>query len=277
VSTPEDRRQELVDQLVDLRRAAGLSGMALASKIGWAQSKVSRLENSKQPFTDSDIMTWCAALDTSETVTAALLETLRDIRLEESRWQRRLRAGNRPIVDLGAEADQNATTIRVFELALIPGHVQTADYARHVFQSAAELHQSPRDIEASVSARIRRQDVLYDSSKHIEILMTEWALRSFVCPPAVMAGQIDRLLAVQGLGAVRLGVIPLNTRIPAIAMNGFWILDDTVVAETVNAEIAVREPDDVGLHVRLLDSLWTFAAEGDAARALFSRVAADLA
>lgn len=272
----DDRKLELANQLRDLRNAAGLSGAALAHKCGWAQSKVSRIETDKQHVTDSDITAWCRATNASESVTAALLEELRDIRLEESRWQRRLRAGNEPVVAEAAHDEHDAAVIRIFELALVPGLVQTADYARHVFLAVSELHRSPRDTEEAVRARIRRQDVLYDSSKQIEILMTEWALRSTVCPPAVMAGQLDRLLAVLSLGSVRFGVIPLGVQLPAVPMNGFWIVDDQVVVETVNAEIKVRDMDDVALHERLLGLLWTVAVEGDQARALLAKVAADL-
>jgi transcriptional regulator with XRE-family HTH domain len=277
VSHIEDRKLELVNQLRDLRSAAGLSGAALATRTGWAQSKVSRIENAKQAVTDSDITAWCRALATSESVTAALLSMLRDIRLEESRWQRRLHAGNEPIIEQSIDVERHASVIRVFELAVVPGLVQTADYARHVFQSVSELHGSPRDTEQAVRARIRRQQVLYDATKRIEILTTEWALRTSVCPRPVMAAQIDRLLAVLGLGSLRFGIIPLGAQLPTVPMNGFWIVDDHVVAETVNAEITVHDPDDVALHERLIDMLWSVAADGNEARTLLSQIASDLA
>jgi hypothetical protein len=253
-----------------------LSGYALAAKCGWAQSKISRIETDKQTVTDSDVIAWCTATEASESVALALLEELRDIRLEESRWQRRLSAGNEPILTSAAREEQTASVIRVFEHAVVPGLVQTADYARHVFLGVAELHGSPRDTEDAVRARIRRQDVLYDSSKTIEILMTEWPLRNPICPSAVMAGQVDRLLAVLGLGSARLGIIPQGVQIPAIPMNGFWVVDDQVIVETVNAEITISDPDDVALHERLLGMLWSVAVEGDEARGVLTHIATEL-
>jgi hypothetical protein len=112
-----------------------------------------------------------------------------------------------------------------------------------------------------------------DITARIEILTTEWALRSPVCPRPVMAAQIDRLLAVLGLGSLRFGIIPLDVQLPAVAMNGFWIVDDQVIAETVNAEIAVRDHDDGALHERLIDMLWSVAVEDDEARRLLSEIA----
>ena len=272
----DNRKIALLAQLRDLRAAAGLSGSGLAKKNGWAQSKVSRIETGKQAVTDSDIVAWCEATSSPEAVTAALLEELRDIRLEESRWQRRLASGNEALLVEAGAVEHAASVIKVFELAVVPGLVQTADYARHVFLSVSELHRSPSDTEAAVRARLARQAVLYDTTKRVEILLTEWALRSFPCPPSVMGRQIDRLLSLLELDTLRLGIVPANVRIPAVAMNGFWIIDEHVRAETVNAEITVSDPEDVGLYNRLLDGLWSVAVEGEQARALLTRVAAEL-
>ncbi|MGA6160096.1 Scr1 family TA system antitoxin-like transcriptional regulator [Stenotrophomonas sp. NPDC087984] len=53
--------------------------------------------------------------------------------------------------------------------------LQTADYARAVFTRNADLHKSPRDTEAAVRGRLRRQEGLYDSRKRYHILMWEGA------------------------------------------------------------------------------------------------------
>ena len=99
----DDRKLGLANQLRDLRSAAGLSGAALAGRCGWAQSKISRIETDKQTITDSDVIAWCRATDAAEPVLAALLEELRDIRLEESRWQRRLSTGHESIMAQAAQ------------------------------------------------------------------------------------------------------------------------------------------------------------------------------
>ncbi|MFB9427812.1 DUF397 domain-containing protein [Streptoalloteichus tenebrarius] len=114
-----------------------------------------------------------------------------------------------------------ASTIRAFELVIVPGLVQIAEYTRHVFVSLAKFHQTPRDTDEAVRIRLERQRALYDSAKRIELLMCESAVRYFVCPPDVMVAQIDRLLALLSLPTVRLGIIPLDTRLPTVPINGF--------------------------------------------------------
>jgi hypothetical protein len=148
----------------------------------------------------------------------------------------------------------------VFELIVVPGLVQTAEYARHVFITAAEFQDTPPDTNDAVRIRLERQHALYDSAKSIELLMAESALRYFVCPPEVMVAQIDRLIALSGLPSVRLGIIPLDTRLPTVPTNGFWIVGDTVLIETIDSEINTDSPTDLETYHRLADMLWTVAA-----------------
>ncbi|MEU5847608.1 DUF5753 domain-containing protein [Saccharopolyspora shandongensis] len=159
----------------------------------------------------------------------------------------------------------------------MPGLVQAADYARHVFSSAAALQQVPHDTDAAVQVRLERQHALYDSAKHVELLIAESALRYFACPPQTMVAQLDRLIALCGLATVRFGIIPLNTRLPHIPASGFWIIGDTVFVETINTEINTGDPDDVALCNRLADSLWQAAIEGDDARRLLVQISRDFA
>jgi hypothetical protein len=93
-----------------------------------------------------------------------------------------------------------------------------------------------------------------------------------------MAAQVDRLMTLSGLSAVRFGIIPLGTQMPVIPMHGFWILDDrAVVVETIDSEITAEAPDDVALYHQVADQLWDAAAEGEPARRILVQISRDLA
>ncbi|SFS40491.1 DUF5753 domain-containing protein [Saccharopolyspora flava] len=200
-----------------------------------------------------------------------------EVSMEERRWKRQLRSGHAPRQEQSRQAERDASVIRVFELVVVPGIVQTAEYARYVFTASSELHRSPRDTSAAVQARMQRQEVLYDEGKTIELLIAESALRYPVCPAPVMAAQVDRIMALAGLPSLRLGIVPLGAVLPAIPMHGFWLVDDQVRVETVDSEMHSRDPDKHALYTRLLDALWDSAVEGEAARAVLAEVARDWA
>jgi transcriptional regulator with XRE-family HTH domain len=277
VSTPDRHRLEFGDRLREKRERAGYSGKEFANAAGWQPSKISKIENGKQLATDSDVLTWVNLCRVPEPDATELRDELRAIRLESASWKRQLRTGHRQRQNESHEVEEQANTIRAFELVVVPGLVQTADYARHVFSTSAELQQVPQDTDAAVQVRLERQHALYDSAKHVELLVTESALRYFVCPPQTMVAQIDRLIALCGLSTVRFGIIPLNTRLPHIPASGFWIIGNTALVEMVNTEINTDDPDDVALYNRLADSLWQSAAEGDGARRLLVQISTDIA
>ncbi|MGH3517014.1 MAG: helix-turn-helix domain-containing protein [Haloechinothrix sp.] len=272
--TVEERWAAFGERLSQLREASGLSGKRLAESVGWAASKVSRIQNAEQTITDTDVRTWCDATGVSDEERDELLAELRAIRLDQARWKSRLRRGHQPVQTALAQSEQGASTLRGFQTGMVPGLLQTPDYARAVFTVLAALKGAPNDADEAVSARMQRQTVLYDSTKRIELLVTEAALRSPIAPRKVMAAQYDRLMALIGARTIRFGIVPLDVGLPAPAMHGFSILDDLVTVEVLNTEVTTRDPDDVKMYADYLDAMWSVAAEGDEARAILSRLLA---
>ena len=133
------------------------------------------------------------------------------------------------------------------------------------------------DITEAVRIRMRRQQALFEPGKTIEMLLTESALTQPIAPPDVMAGQIHRLVAAIGTPNVRVGILPAGRRLPYMVVHGWWIVDRLVMVETVTRELRITDPDEIDMYTDLTDQLWSVAAEGDEARALLSRIAADLA
>lgn len=249
-------------------RAGYLTGKEFAQALGWQQSKVSRIETGNQQATDSDVVEWLRATQAPESLSVELRNELREIQIDAASWRRQLSKGHADRQQRAAKTEQKSSRIRALELALLPGLVHTADYARATLTAHARLHEVPPDVEKAVEIRMERQRVLYDSGKSIEMLIMESALRTGVCPPGAMVAQMDRLLAVAGLPSVRLGIIPLDTHLPVIPMHGVWIFDDSVTVETNDSEITTDDPADLALYNRLMDQLWTVAVTGDDARAV---------
>ncbi|EMF00562.1 DNA-binding protein [Streptomyces mobaraensis NBRC 13819 = DSM 40847] len=170
------------------------------------------------------------------------------------------------------EAQANSAVLRAWESSWIVGVLQTPDYARAILTSFTELHRSQRNVEEAVQARMNRQSGLYDSGKRYHVLLWEAVLHTRICPPSVLAGQLDRLLEVAGLDTVELGIVPLRATLKVPPGVGFWIYDDRqVIVETWDAELWLDDTDSLTTHLRTWRTLRESAAFGSDAQRLISQ------
>lgn len=264
----EDRRRQFGERMRRFRDEAGLTGRELAAALGWPHSKISKIETGRQTAEDSDVRLWLDAVEASESSVREMLDQLSDLRVSKAAWRAQLRAGHRARQQQSLDREGAANRIRNAEFGVVPGLLQTADYARAVFRSQAELLQVPdADIESSVRVRMQRQQILYQG-KDIELIVSQHPLRHPVATPQAVITQLDRLMAAVDLPALRFGILPEYRRLPNITMNGFTIIDNVVQVEHVSTELTIEEPDEVAIYNRLMDRLWPVAVEGDEARAI---------
>ncbi|MFJ3906177.1 helix-turn-helix domain-containing protein [Streptomyces sp. NPDC090025] len=268
-------REALGIRLRELRQTAPggrLTGTRLAEQLGWPHSKVYKLEGGRQTATSEDLRAWAEGVGQPDTL-PELTTRLRGFESHIRSWRRQLAAGHRPVQDTWNVAVEQARVIHAWEEAVIPGMLQTADYARHIFLRYAELQGTERDTEDAVRARIRRQDWLYRSGRRFHALVWEAALHAQVCPPSVLAGQLDRLAATIGMDTVALGVIPLAAPLRIPAASGFWVLDERlVIAEDWHSESWLDDADVVATYLRVWRTLARSAVVGADAQELIHRV-----
>ena len=135
----------------------------------------------------------------------------------------------------------------------------------------------PTDIETAVAARMERQNVLYAGKRRFVFVIEEQVLRTRVGDAEVMAGQLDRLLALMSLPTISLGIIPDAGDRYALAQGSFWIFDETrVQVETVSAGLDITQPAEISLYTQVFDLLQRSAVYGHGARELIKRAAGDL-
>lgn len=276
MSTFDERNKAFGEHLRQLRENAGVPAKVLAARIGWNAPKLSKLENGKQVATDDDLKDWAAGLEITGAQLLGLQAELDAVREERVAWKQMVRAGYRGRQEEAVQLEAKAKVIRAVEFGVVPGLLQTADYARHVLLLARSYLGGQDDIADAVRTRMRRQQILFEPGQTLEFLIAEAALRHPIAPPDVMAGQVHRLIATIGTPNLRLGVLPLGVRLPAFPLHGYWIVDNIVVFETLVGEQRLGDPDEVAVYAKATDRLWSAAVEGDQARTLLSRIAAEL-
>ncbi|MEU3523708.1 helix-turn-helix transcriptional regulator [Streptomyces sp. NPDC038707] len=268
-------REELGRRLRELRIESPdgrLTGSQLAQRLGWPQSKVSKLENGRQTPTDDDLRAWADAVGQS-TAFAELRARLRGFESHIRSWRRQLVAGHRPVQETWNALVAESRVLHMWENCLVSGMLQTADYARYVFERYTDLRSSPRDVEEAVRARMKRQEWLYRPSKRLNLIMWEGALWARVCPADVLVAQLDRLLGVVGMDTVRLGILPLDAELRIPPGNPFSMLDDRlVVVEDWHAELWLDDAETIALYRRVWDTFAESAVFGAEAQQVIARV-----
>jgi transcriptional regulator with XRE-family HTH domain len=247
-----------------MRMNAELSGVTLAARVGWAQSKVSRLENGRQLPARADLAAWVHACGVGPDEVETLVALLAEAESDYQDWRRRQRHGQAAVQRGYFEMLQAVTTIRYFETAFIPGLLQTRAYARHVMGLLVE-EAEPADLDAAVAERTRAQQLLYDTGKAFEFLVAEPVLHWWPCPPDVMRAQLDRLQTAVDLPNVRFGVVPMRRQLHTLPVHGFSIIGDAVLVETFTGEIT-HTGADADRYGTAMGRLWNDAITGEAVR-----------
>ncbi|MBB5839625.1 transcriptional regulator with XRE-family HTH domain [Kribbella italica] len=272
-----EARTALGKRLRELRRSTGSTGREFAESLAWAPSKVSKLENGRQTPSDEDLRAWARASD-HQSELDALLASLHSLELQFAEWRHLMRAGLRPQQEQLYEWDQKTRLLRVFEATVVPGLLQTGEYARARFEESVRRLKITNDAEEAVAARLRRQEILYRPGKQFHFVLTEAALRFRLCPLDAMLGQLDRLASISHLRNVKVGIIATETAYTVSPWHGFWIYDDRrVLLETFSAELDLRQPQEIELYADAFEQLAGVASYDRDARKIIGRVMADLA
>jgi hypothetical protein len=212
-----------------------------------------------------DVQQWVDALQIDEATRSELLSLARVANAEYQDVRASVRRGLHHRQRELAALEKNATDMRHFLPTLVTGLLQTHEYMRAAMNAPAEP--ASTDISKAIAMKLDRQSVLYDPSKRFEFILTESAIRWRLCPPVVLALQLDRLVSISRLPNVRIGILPLNAQVQEGPYNTFVTYDRKLVTvELFSGRLALRDPKDIGHYRVLFDFFATSALWGENAR-----------
>ncbi|WP_367324839.1 helix-turn-helix domain-containing protein [Streptomyces sp. HUAS ZL42] len=260
---PAVRRRKLGAELRTLRSRAGLTSGEAARLVGWHQSKVSRIETGTSGAKPADVRLLLDAYGVADPQLRELLVVLAGSdHVGGHHWWHAYRGVLPPTYRDFISLESQASAMRTLETSVVPGLLQTPEYARAVTRAAVDGLESER-LDALVEVRLARQDVLRaEPPLELSAVLDEAVLRREVGGPEVMARQLEQLVEAARLPQVRLQVLPFAAGAHIGVTGPFVIFSfsrtsdlDVVVLDHLTSSLYLERKEDLRAYTEAFNSL----------------------
>jgi transcriptional regulator with XRE-family HTH domain len=254
--SPAVQRRRLRTELRRARQQAGLTQDQVAETMEWSLSKVIRIEAGTVGISANDLKALLALYKiVDEDQVASLLALARAGR--ERPWQSDYRDVVSPRLLQLIEFEAAASISRNFQPLVVPGLLQTEEYARAMFRQFASDTPDP-GVDARVKVRMKRQEVLDRVDPPLLFfILDEAATRRLVGGRDVMRRQLRRMTELAARPHVTIEVVPFSVGAHPGLQGPFLIEefpdpadDDVLYLESPQGEVLSRDDPDLILHYR---------------------------
>ncbi|WP_067689140.1 helix-turn-helix domain-containing protein [Nocardia jejuensis] len=275
---PTALRIAVGSQLRKLREQNGITREAAGDHIRGSHAKISRLELGRTGFKERDIrdlLTLYGVDDPGER--DQFLDLMR--KANQPGWWHRYSDLLPQWFETYLGLEHAAKSIRTYEGQLIPGLLQTPDYARSVVALGHD-----ENSERRVSLRRRRQELLMrDSAPSFWAVLDEAVLHRPVGGPGVLRDQINYLIEISQRSNVTIQVLPFAAGGHAAAGSSFTMLrfaepelPDIVYLEQLTSALYLDRRQDLELYRQVMDQLSVQAEPPERSREKLMKIAAEL-
>jgi hypothetical protein len=255
-ASPTVRRRRLAAELRRLRGAR--TGGLVAKTLGWSPAKISRYELGQSSFPLDEVEKLLDFYGVIEPRRGQLLALAMEAN-QRGWWEDYADALTPDYMEfLGLEAE--ATAASEWHLGVVPGLLQTEEYARQIhldFQRA--IPTPPGIIEQRIQVRMRRQEILTSREPPLDlcVVLDEAVILRRMGGSDLMYRQLQHLVGVSNLPNVDLRILPLAAGSRPLtdsfgvlsfgapdAGDGARVLHDVVWVESVKSQIYVDGETD---------------------------------
>jgi transcriptional regulator with XRE-family HTH domain len=278
---PTLRGRRLAMELLRRREATGMSREEVARQLEWSTSTIFRIETGRSRPQPGNVRTLLELYGVTGAERDGLIQLTREAR--QPGWWHSFRdvLPNPYEVYIGLEA--GAASIRNFEPVVVPGLLQTADYAREIFRNGPrELERE--DVERRVEVRLARQEILgREDRPRLWAVIDEAVIHRVVGSVSVMREQLRHLVESAQKGKTTIQVVPYRAGAHAGTIGAFVILDfpeatdpDVVYVETLAGDMYLEERSDVNRYTLAFERLLAASLHPDDSVQLIERLARTL-
>ena len=255
--SPTIRRRRLGTELRRLREEAHVTIDVVADRLGCSPSKVSRIETGHTSATPRDVQSMLDVYGINGMESESLVQIAREAR--QKGWWHPYSA---VLVGAYVGFEAAARSIRAYEQQVIPGLLQSEEYALAMIR-AARSGDAPSEIDRRVHVRMARQSLLtQDDPIDLWVVLDEAVLSRPVGGDEVMRAQLVRLLEAAVLPNVTLQVLPFSAGAHAGMDGTFAILDfpeaedhNVVYAENATGGLFLEKSDELDKYGSIFDTI----------------------
>ncbi|UGQ09422.1 helix-turn-helix domain-containing protein [Yinghuangia sp. ASG 101] len=220
-------RLQLGTELRRLRMESGHKAGAVAKRLLWSPSKITRLEKGENAIVElTDVMALCEVYG-ADAETRSVLEGYAVVTKTRRDWWQspKFRPVIRPSLRAFIGQEATAERLQTYQSEFVPGLLQSEPYVRALHQ-AAHIGLDEADVDLLVTMRMTRQEVLHrpDSPLKLTAVVNESVLRREVGGTAVARQQLGYMADLARLPNVRLQVVPFKVGVHPAMDGQFTIL-----------------------------------------------------
>lgn len=282
-ASPVLLRWVLGEWLREIREARKLTAVQVARQLGWAPSKLSRIEN-HEGVSPGDVRELLDVYDITNPEDVRPLAEMARQSQQRGWWQQGYGDVLPPWFSTFLGLEAGAAEERDYKGALVTGLLQTPAYARAIITAAipSAAPPTPGEIERLINLRLERQRLLHAGSDPLRLwaIMDESALRRRIGGPAVMRRQLGHLADSAEVPNITLQVLPEDSTHPALdfpfcvltfrapSTPGQPHLPGLVYLENFRRSLYLEDPGDVDYYQAAFDGLAQQALGPDESRRL---------
>ncbi|MEU6208216.1 helix-turn-helix transcriptional regulator [Micromonospora musae] len=282
-------RRQLGRLLRQYRTEAGVTLDAAAEALEYSRQKIWRIESGLGAVRVLDVKAMCELYGVSDEMSEAMKGLAAETKSKG--WWHAYGDAVPTWFELYVGLESAASHLRRYDESLVPGLLQTREYALGLYHAGSRL--STEERERAVEVRMQRQDLLtrrLPKPPQLEALLSEAVLRRPVGGTRVMAGQLIHLLEASELPNVSVRVVPLVAGPhPGAVAGSFVILDfpatrggraapepSVVYSESLTGALYLDKPDELAAYQNTWNGVEALALGEAESRDMIKRIAGEL-
>ena len=262
-ASPLVERRRLRAELKQARLDAGFTQEAVAEHMDWSLSKLIRIETGAVGISTNDLTALLRLYNVKDaTRVRALVAQAKEARKQT--WWSKYRAVLPPTYFHYIEFETSASIIRSYDTLVIPGLLQTEEYATAITQRN-RLNPDPKTVRALVEVRMKRQQLLLDrpGSPLLFFVLDEAIIHRLAGDKDLRQAQVEKLISISDRPEITIEIVPFSAGIHRGLIEDFNILefggtDDSDVLYFEGARLVSfsrDEADEIVLYRELFEEM----------------------